>query len=76
MEIETLPSTDNGRGDHVMNNSINYCGFVDLLKKPALEMARHAESIVEKGQEPVMQQRVKSIPITECYPDGNNQRER
>jgi hypothetical protein len=44
-----------------MNNSINYSGFVDLLKKPAIEMTHRAESLDEARQEPGLSQMVKPI---------------
>lgn len=44
-----------------MNNSINYSGFVDLLKKSALEIAQHADSLDEAQQEAGLSRMVKPV---------------
>lgn len=44
-----------------MNNSINYSGFVDLLKKSALEITHHAESLDGELPEPGQPHMVKPI---------------
>ena len=56
MEFEATFLRNYGTGGFAMNNSINYSGFIDLLKKPKSEVMHLSEIKKDDKQEPFLHQ--------------------
>lgn len=68
MELETFELTDFCTGASIMNNSINYAGFIDLVKKDHAQELALIETIDTAKTVSLTPQATKTSPVTTNRP--------